>query len=105
MTKEVFILNAFRLLLNNPSVSLDQMNAANYDISRATAWRVLDTLRKADLIFLSGQWCITEEGRKWFCQSCEHRARSMKTSQQRHMEVTKLLEHRARQPLGFKRKT
>ena len=96
MTKETFTLNAFRLLLNKPSASLDQMNPANYNISRATAWRVLDALRKAGLIFLSGKWSITQEGRLWFCQSCSYRKRSMKADQRRHLETSKLLERRAR---------
>lgn len=98
MSKETFVLAAFFLLLRKPSVSLDSMNPKAHNISRATAWRVLNTLRKAGLVNLSGEWSITQQAHELFCGPCPHYQVYVTQAQEKHREISQELQHRARSP-------
>jgi len=98
MSKETFVLNAFRLLLENPSVSLDEMDPSAHGISRVTAWRALSNLRKAGIVSLSGEWSITQQAREMFCGKCKHYQAYVEEAQRKHREISLLLLQRARQP-------
>ena len=98
MSKETFVLSAFFIMLRKPSVSLDAMDPKAHGISRVTAWRVLTTLREAGLVTLSGEWSLTQQAREQFCGPCPHYKAWVKQAQERHTEISKVLQQRARSP-------